>query len=230
MDESSDSARYLSLLERLRTRSGERGQPFDYPPATEAQIRTTEQRLGFALPPQLRLLYLEVANGGHIISHVYNEYALYGAVGGCPWVGQHQNFPPQTIDRLVSRTGWRLNTRVEQALRRYPGTWIEAEHTPDRFLLLADLDFNYGDELQIDAWTGYIYHTRPGTDMHHHLVAMGQAPYEGSETDCLTQVIFWAASLGEWMQEQMAPTYPRLRSWNSRLTMRMLQDAAEEAD
>src|SRR5205807_2116845 len=35
-----------------------------FPPATEDQIRETEQQLGFPLPPLLRLLYTEIANGG----------------------------------------------------------------------------------------------------------------------------------------------------------------------
>ncbi len=34
------------------------------PPATEAQLRATEDLLGFPLPPYLRVLYEQVANGG----------------------------------------------------------------------------------------------------------------------------------------------------------------------
>lgn len=37
---------------------------FAFPPATKEQVQTTETRLGFALPPLLRDLYLYVANGG----------------------------------------------------------------------------------------------------------------------------------------------------------------------
>ena len=37
---------------------------FAYPPATPAQIAHAEQLLGFALPPVLKTLYQEVANGG----------------------------------------------------------------------------------------------------------------------------------------------------------------------
>ena len=40
------------------------GQQFLFPPATEDQIQETEQQLGFPLPPLLRLLYTEIANGG----------------------------------------------------------------------------------------------------------------------------------------------------------------------
>lgn len=41
-----------------------RGQQSPFPPATEDQIRETEQQLGFPLPSLLRLLYTEIANGG----------------------------------------------------------------------------------------------------------------------------------------------------------------------
>src|SRR5258708_27179168 len=37
---------------------------FEYPPATEEQLLATEEALGFPLPPALRALYLQVANGG----------------------------------------------------------------------------------------------------------------------------------------------------------------------
>lgn len=52
--------RFNSLFARIRAR----GQQSPFPPATEDQIRETEQQLGFPLPPLLRLLYTEVANGG----------------------------------------------------------------------------------------------------------------------------------------------------------------------
>ena len=46
------------------TRIRARGQQSLFPPATEDQIQETEQQLGFPLPPLLRLLYTEIANGG----------------------------------------------------------------------------------------------------------------------------------------------------------------------
>lgn len=51
---------YDSLFDRIRVHWPQ--SPF--PPATEGQIRETEQQLGFPLPPLLRLLYTEIANGG----------------------------------------------------------------------------------------------------------------------------------------------------------------------
>lgn len=37
---------------------------FEFPPATEDQLRATEEALGFSIPPMLRALYARVANGG----------------------------------------------------------------------------------------------------------------------------------------------------------------------
>lgn len=48
-----------------------------FPPATEAQIVTAEARIGFPLPPLLRRLYLQVANGGF-----GPAYGLIGVPGG----------------------------------------------------------------------------------------------------------------------------------------------------
>src|SRR5260221_11519759 len=53
-----------------------------FPPASEAQMRKTEQQLGFALPPLLRLLYTHVANGGF-----GPGYGMIGAIGGFSFTG-----------------------------------------------------------------------------------------------------------------------------------------------
>lgn len=50
---------------------------FMFPPATAEQLQATETLLGFALPPFLRTLYSELANGGFGPS-----YGLRGAIGG----------------------------------------------------------------------------------------------------------------------------------------------------
>jgi hypothetical protein len=52
---------------------------FRHGPATNAEIAETERQLGFALPPLLRALYSQVANGGF-----GPGYGLVGAVGGAP--------------------------------------------------------------------------------------------------------------------------------------------------
>jgi hypothetical protein len=65
---------------RLRARLDARAPQqlrFAYPPATEDQLLATEQALGFPLPPLLRALYAEVANGGFGFG-----FGLRGAIGG----------------------------------------------------------------------------------------------------------------------------------------------------
>ncbi len=51
------------VLARVRERCLASGGPVP-PPASPSEIGQAEARLGFALPPALRLLHLEVANGG----------------------------------------------------------------------------------------------------------------------------------------------------------------------
>lgn len=50
---------------------------FDYAPATEEQLLVTEEILGFPLPPLLRAVYSQIANGGF-----GPGYGILGAVGG----------------------------------------------------------------------------------------------------------------------------------------------------
>ncbi len=50
---------------------------FAYPQATETDVAITEQALGFTLPPLLRQLYTQVANGGF-----GPGYGLNGVIGG----------------------------------------------------------------------------------------------------------------------------------------------------
>lgn len=54
---------------------------FVYPPATEEQLHITEERLGFALPPLLRSLYGNVANGG--FGPGLGLHGVYGGYPGC---------------------------------------------------------------------------------------------------------------------------------------------------
>lgn len=62
---------------------------FEFPPATKEQLQATEEALGIALPPMLRALYTQVANGGF-----GPAYGITGARGG--YAGRYQ-----TIDRCT---------------------------------------------------------------------------------------------------------------------------------
>src|SRR5439155_12589651 len=77
-----------TLKERIRQKCDEQGWRPDealhrreiaphYPPATESQLLATEVALGFPLPPILRTLYAQVANGGF-----GPGFGIVGALGG----------------------------------------------------------------------------------------------------------------------------------------------------
>ena len=76
---------YVSLIERIKAQHawelhhGWKTEESTYAPATEAQLRASEQALGFLLPPLLRTLYAQVANGGfgpdHGIKGVMDGFA-----------------------------------------------------------------------------------------------------------------------------------------------------------
>ena len=102
--------RYTSVADGMM----EREQIVLYPPATKEQLRATEEQLGFPLPPDLRCLYLEVANGGLNLRPV--EFFL-GAIGGC---GEYAATRPdgQTIEAFANNSGWQLHPRIEEALHR----------------------------------------------------------------------------------------------------------------
>jgi hypothetical protein len=65
----------VGVLARVREHCLADGGPLP-PPATVAEIEQAEARLGFALPPSLRRLHLEVANGG------VGPVPLYGVGSG----------------------------------------------------------------------------------------------------------------------------------------------------
>src|SRR6266487_2255071 len=62
---------------------------FAYPPASEEQLRATEAALRFPLPPVLRTLYAEVANGGFGPGG-----GIQGALGG---YGSRPDEPARTM-------------------------------------------------------------------------------------------------------------------------------------
>jgi|GEM_PF-3865027 len=75
-----DEARYRALCDRIRAWHQEQGIPLEYPPATEQQVRETEAELGAPLPPLLRMIYTEVANGGNLLSPLHEFFGVAGGV------------------------------------------------------------------------------------------------------------------------------------------------------
>jgi len=70
---------------------------FEFPPATEEQLRAIEEILGFPLPPLLRALYAQLANGGF-----GPRYGIMGALGGYA-----HNFGTIVDAALMRRKGYR---------------------------------------------------------------------------------------------------------------------------
>ncbi len=121
---------------------------FAYPPATDEQLATCAARLGFALPPVLRALYLQVANGGFGPGD-----GLIGVRGGHPWRGG--DWPDKTIDETLSTGTWRLTPALAEALEQQPSAYLICPTTPDRWLVLCD----WGDSMASvwDSWTSYVF-------------------------------------------------------------------------
>ena len=190
-----DWDRYRALLAQLRARDWSRSRFGLYPPATEEQLRLTEQGLGFSLPSALRALYIEVGNGGDIFG---GECPLNGVVGGFP--GAEAWGDARTIDLTVSRSGWRLNQRVAAALQRYPGSYVQCDGCPDRFVTIWDM---YSISLDLDGWSGLFYVRGCGDDVHSHLVRQGLTPPPGSDHWYMQTISFYASSAEEWIERML---------------------------
>ncbi len=206
------------LRARLQTPGWDAATLPDYPPASEQQLRLTEERLGFALPPTLRQLYAEVANGGDVFR---NGYWLCGAVGGYP----ESPLPDgtKTIDQMVSHSGWRLNERVDSALQRHPGAYIQCERAPDFFTTICNE--GCGESIELDGLTGRLYQSGCGTNMLAYYVRMGLPIEPGIENDYMTTISFYAPSVEDWIEHQMNGTFPPCNP--TELTQEMLRDDGE---
>jgi len=89
---------------------------FAYPPASEELVERSENELGFVLPPLLRALYLEVANGG------------FGPVSGIRGIldgyGRSGTMYPDSNDTIVARYLWENSSR-KVALSYFDGQWSQ---------------------------------------------------------------------------------------------------------
>lgn len=110
---------------------------FVFSPATEEQIHTTERRLGFTLPPLLRLLYLQLANGGFGPGS-----GLCGVDGGYRYQGA---YPQQkSVQEPSSRKTFSYVTYQEQATQARTkgiraGMLVPAGERLEHLLPLCDL-------------------------------------------------------------------------------------------
>jgi hypothetical protein len=177
-----DEARYRALCDRIRAWHQERGIPLEYPPATEQQVRETEAELGVPLPLLLRMIYTEVANGGNLLSPLYE---FFGVAGG--YLDTFGAYDSTAVGRMVIRSGWQLNPCMAEALERFPGYTVFAETRPEGFLMLSNqLGVTF---LECSLRTGAIYLTGLGPPI----------PSEdpGEDVGWLTRIECMASSLEE---------------------------------
>ncbi len=130
---------------------------FEFPPATEEQLRATEESLGFPLPPMLRALYALVANGGF-----GPAYGITGARGGY-YFGDDGRYETvdmctdsdPTVEYIDLAAYEKIHGNAEKIELR-PGMW------PARFLHLC-YD-GCGEDHFLDGNSGRVYYVGCGSE------------------------------------------------------------------
>lgn len=145
---------------------------FAYPPATEEQLRATQQAWGFPLPLLLRLLYAQLANGGF-----GPGYGLLGAFGGYDEAGNFVEMYQYHRRRaqLVDLTPFLSNSEKGSSFE------LPETHWPRAFIYLC----NWGDAQVscLDCTTEHVF-----------LVRLGEKPHQFI-------LEFQAASLQTWLEQ-----------------------------
>lgn len=123
---------------------------FAYAPASVEQLLTTEQALGFPLPPLLHSLYAQIANGGF-----GPGYGLHGALGGFDEAGNLVDGYTFHLTRseLIDLEAYTSTSSVDDPIDLPDTVW------PRYLLYLCDWDCATASCL--DAATGCIYLCRP---------------------------------------------------------------------
>jgi len=186
-----------------------------FPPATEDQLRATEERLGFSLPADLRRLYGEVANGGIYLGPVD---VFYGALGGCPI---NPGWRTETIEQLggepgAGTQGWQLHPRIEEALLRHPRRYVVTDSSPTTFLCIGD--GGCGASLEIDVRTGCVYHSGYWGEL-------PDSPDDQSPGTFLMTIRVLAPSLSVWFERWLAGTWREQYECDGELLPEMVETA-----
>jgi hypothetical protein len=178
-----------ALLVRVRDCARVNDVECAYPPATPAQVHAAEFRLGFPVPPLLRLLYTEVANGGPGVGWPDDTEAFVGADGGFPLAPDD---PSTTLGYRASHSTWRMHPCIEAALANYPRHHVVVDSWPDRFFPLANGGLGY---LLLDGWTGRIYSSWEYGDLPE------EAPDGKPLSLCAIQIAAWSLEdlLDDWL-------------------------------
>ncbi len=134
---------------------------FEFPPATEKQLRDTERALGFPLPPMLRALYAHVANGGF-----GPAYGITGAIEGY-YLGDDGHYqtlgmdiPPETFtgplleEEPINLAEYERQHGDPLSIDLPPNTW------PDHFLQICYV--GCGIDIYLDGVSGRVYRVESG--------------------------------------------------------------------
>ncbi len=164
-DRESDLCHQLSTYLQERSPSS-----LAFPPATEAQLRRTEELLELSFPPLLRALYTQIANGGFGPGGLQSE-RISGVLGG---------FRHETIDRLLQdqqlllKQGFSFVNIEDREAQQGDACILLFEQRVfphNMFCLLRDSNF----EMYLQCQTGRIY---LATDDYNALVHPGEE-FEG---------------------------------------------------
>lgn len=163
-----------------------------FAPATEEQLRESEQTLGYALPPLLRLLYLQIANGGF-----GPGYGLFGVSGGFPFGNNWSNWMKKGARKEIKRIrleDYEMITWAQWMAETYPSSPLQAnadqiylyalpyDVRPDHLFLFCD--WGCGILTYLDVKTERIYQSTGDQDVY------------------ILQYV--AASLEEWLERWLA--------------------------
>jgi hypothetical protein len=211
---SPDSEYNMDLCARVRDYCHRKGIQLLYPPATELRMRLVEHKAGFQLPPLLRLLYSQVANGGRGLGFGTPGYlardGLIGCAGGyeycCGAAWGTPSSEKQTIEQMVSHSGWRLAPSVVKALREYY-CYVECEARPDRFISLSDDACECGTNtgtIELDGWTGELYSVWPGDCLQDYYARLGDNDNASTAYGDTAIISYLAPSLAVWLEYWLA--------------------------
>jgi hypothetical protein len=129
---------------------------FAYAPASEEQLLATEEALGFPLPPLLRTLYAQIANGGF-----GPGYGLHGALGGFDEAGNLVDGYTfhRTRSELIDLEAYASASSIDASIDLPDTVW------PRYFLYLCD--WGCATTSCLDAVTGRVYVRYPShTEIH----------------------------------------------------------------
>jgi hypothetical protein len=157
-----------SVVEDDRRKTG-----FIFPPATKNQLWETEALLGFSLPPTLRSLYTEIANGGF-----GPAYGIRGAVGG------FADATGTVVEHYQGRTESRslLDLDLEAELAQGEGEVVVPFDQWPR-MLISICEWGCAIQICLDCITGRVFRVEPSR-MGYHITRE-------------------AASLEEWLKKWM---------------------------